>query len=281
MQLLRIKIHKKGAVPIKRRRREKFDIMKPYKLQRWVEITTNVGCSNMCLYCPQKKLIKTYFAEKRPANMSFRMFKKYLRQIPKKMDICFTGLSEPLLNKDAIKMIKYASEKGYNVHLYTTFRNASLKEIKSLKNIEIKTFVIHLPDKNNLMTLQVNEEYLKKLDLFQKFDFSNVTYMCIGEVHPDIKRIIKTDIQESPVNFRAGNVEKQNYEKIKNSNVILMDSCFKEYRTEQKVICNRRFLYRGKDEAVTLPEATILLPDGSFDFMLHGLGNGVCIRKFK
>lgn len=34
MQLLRIKIHKKGAVPIKRRRREKFDIMKPYKLQR-------------------------------------------------------------------------------------------------------------------------------------------------------------------------------------------------------------------------------------------------------
>jgi biotin synthase-like enzyme len=75
MQLLRIKIHKKGAVPIKRRRREKFDIMKPYKLQRWVEITTNVGCSNMCLYCPQKKLIKTYFAEKRPANMSFRMFK--------------------------------------------------------------------------------------------------------------------------------------------------------------------------------------------------------------
>ena len=81
MQLLRIKIHKKGAVPIKRRRREKFDIMKPYKLQRWVEITTNVGCSNMCLYCPQKKLIKTYFAEKRPANMSFRMFKKYLRHI--------------------------------------------------------------------------------------------------------------------------------------------------------------------------------------------------------
>ena len=56
MQLLRIKIHKKGAVPIKRRRREKFDIMKPYKLQRWVEITTNVGCSNMCLYWSYVKI---------------------------------------------------------------------------------------------------------------------------------------------------------------------------------------------------------------------------------
>lgn len=49
------------------------------------------------------------------------------------MDICFTGLSEPLLNKDAIKMIKYASEKGYNVHLYTTFRNASIERNKIFK----------------------------------------------------------------------------------------------------------------------------------------------------
>ena len=29
-------------------------------MKNWIEITTIIGCKNMCIYCPQDKLLKSY-----------------------------------------------------------------------------------------------------------------------------------------------------------------------------------------------------------------------------
>ena len=88
-----------------------------------LEVTTKIGCSNVCEYCPQTKLIKNYtnnlhnvmkkhfndendikvieslllhkYLEKdknRTTMMSLDTFKKCLSSIPPQVDIHFTGL---------------------------------------------------------------------------------------------------------------------------------------------------------------------------------------------
>jgi len=191
------------------------------------------------------------------------MFKKLLINIPKKLDICFTGFSEPFHNKDVVQMMTYASRKGYSIHLYTTFRDADIKNIRRLKRIDIKSCVIHLPDSAPMMNVKVDEEYLKKLETFDGLNLKNVSYMCIGRVHPDIKKIIKSDIREAPIYLRAGHLEDDVYQKLQCINVEFNKNINRIFDKTQKVVCSRRSLYKGTDERVTLPEATILMPDGS------------------
>ena len=46
----------------------------------WIEITTKIGCPNMCYYCPQTKLITQYTTKK---EMTIDDFKSYLTKINK------------------------------------------------------------------------------------------------------------------------------------------------------------------------------------------------------
>ena len=96
--------------------------MKP-AMKYILEVTTKIGCSNVCEYCPQTKLIKNYtnnlhnavmkkhfndendikvieslllhkYLEKdknRTTMMSLDTFKKCLSSIPPQVDIHFTG----------------------------------------------------------------------------------------------------------------------------------------------------------------------------------------------
>ena len=95
-------------------------------MKRILEITTRIGCSNMCEYCPQAKLVKNYtenihnhriekrFKEhndimslqkllvgeylksdtNRETEMSIDTFVKCLSTIPTDVDIHFTGYTE-------------------------------------------------------------------------------------------------------------------------------------------------------------------------------------------
>jgi len=151
--------------------------------------------------------------------MTFFAFKELLSKIPKKIDICFTGFVEPFSNPEMIQMQDYAAKIGYDIHLYTTFRGANCSHIENLKGIDIKSFVIHLPDSLPMMNLEIDNDYLKTLGFFHTSagNFSNVSYMCIGHVHPEIKKIIKTDIREAPVYLRAGHVDDDVYLKLLDS----------------------------------------------------------------
>ena len=68
-----------------------------------LEITTRTGCSCMCEYCPQTTFIKQYTSKKRDIDMTMETFVKCLDNIPREVDLHFTGYVEPFLNKRRIE----------------------------------------------------------------------------------------------------------------------------------------------------------------------------------
>lgn len=72
-----------------------------------MEITTRVGCKNMCVYCPQDKFIKAYKKRSDVVQMSLDTFKTCLDKIPHNIHIHFSGMAEPWLNPNCTDMILY------------------------------------------------------------------------------------------------------------------------------------------------------------------------------
>ena len=74
-----------------------------------LEITTRIGCSVNCVYCPQKTLAARYMetgnADNKPIVMSLDTFKACLDKTPKDTRIDFSGMAEPWQNKDCTKMV--------------------------------------------------------------------------------------------------------------------------------------------------------------------------------
>lgn len=77
-----------------------------------LEITTRIGCSINCKFCPQKLLIDNYTSVKRDIMMSFETFKRCIDKLPASVEIHFTGMSEPWGNPECTKMVEYAALGG-------------------------------------------------------------------------------------------------------------------------------------------------------------------------
>lgn len=102
-------------------------------MARWVEITTKIGCKNMCSYCPQNTFISTYnkMYPGGKKNMTLDDFKKILSNVPKDVHIHFSGFSESMLNDESVDMMIHANQEGYEVVLYSTL--VGFDEIKAEK----------------------------------------------------------------------------------------------------------------------------------------------------
>lgn len=245
---------------------------------RWIEITTKIGCSNNCAYCPQDKLIASYCAnEKNKLKMTLADFIAAVKHIPKWLDICFTGMNEPFENDEAFSMLKYACQNNYHVHVYTTLKSLTYAQIEGLRDLKIKSFVIHLPDKDQMMALNVDNEYLKKLMAFYNLKLKNVRYVCIGDIHPSIPKVIAQNVKcDKEIILRAGNVVRN--QKMKN-NLNYHKNCGHIFDDNTAVICTRRLNYHREDRKATHVETTVLMPNGTLvlccnDFSLqHPLGN--------
>lgn len=103
-----------------------------FKGSHTMEVTTIVGCRNMCSYCPQDKVINAYSGNRL---MSFEDFKKILSNIPKDVEIYFAGLSESFMNPESSLMMKHAVEEGYVVVVYTTLVGLTQNDIYILSTI--------------------------------------------------------------------------------------------------------------------------------------------------
>lgn len=161
-----------------------------------LEITTVIGCKNMCPYCPQETLLSAYKDDIRI--MSFETFKRCIDKVPVESEIHFTGMAEPFLNPDCIKMIEYASQKGHEIILSTTL--IGLKDVFALEKIPFKSFLVHLPSKDS--TIQVDENYLKTLENLSKSKIK-VSYIYFKNLHPKIKLLA----EKSLLNSRAGHLK--------------------------------------------------------------------------
>jgi len=105
-----------------------------------LEITTHIGCSNNCFYCPQEILRRKYNGNK---TMTTDQFIAILNNTPVDIQIDFAGFCEPFLNPLVSWMIDYAASEGYAVVLDTTLTGFTERDAVILKGAKLKQVFIH------------------------------------------------------------------------------------------------------------------------------------------
>jgi len=101
-------------------------------MANWIEITTKIGCKNMCSYCPQSDFLNVYKDVKK--TMSIEDFKMLISNVNKDIQIHFSGFSESMLNDESIDMMIHAWREGYEVVLYSTLVGFTLEKAIKLRD---------------------------------------------------------------------------------------------------------------------------------------------------
>ena len=73
-----------------------------------IQITTKIGCSNACVYCPQDRFVAAYKERSSTLSMSLETFAACIDKIPAGVGIIFAGMCEPWLNPACTKMVQFA-----------------------------------------------------------------------------------------------------------------------------------------------------------------------------
>ena len=119
-----------------------------------LEVTTNVGCSVRCSYCPQDILLKAYQHQSQRI-MSLETFKTCINNTPEDIEICFLGMSEPWLNPYCTDMILYANSVRHLGWSSTTLTGMTLEDLSRIKHIPFY-LSIHVPSDDDKMPINVN-----------------------------------------------------------------------------------------------------------------------------
>jgi hypothetical protein len=124
--------------------------------KEFIEFSTNIGCPVNCSkYCPQDVTVKRYVGKR---FMSFEEFKAVIDKIPTDVGIVFSGFSEPFVNPDCLRMIKYVSSLNYSIVIFTTLFGVTKQTLEELIKMKYAGFCLHLPD-GNVTRFQITEEY--------------------------------------------------------------------------------------------------------------------------
>lgn len=178
-------------------------------MSRWLEITTVMGCKNLCDYCPQVLLARRYRGQ--PRVLTMEVFRKCIDKVPKDVGVHFSGYAEPWLNPDCTEMLLYAFDRGHQIAVYTTLVGMRISDIDRIRHVPFSTFVIHLPDADGLMKVEPDDDYLALLRYVGGAGISGLTYLTIGSQHPKIIEQIGLKPEEPLhgdfVHSRAGNVD--------------------------------------------------------------------------
>lgn len=174
-----------------------------------LEITTQIGCGNMCEYCPQNDFVKKYFQRSNVRVMSFEVFKKCVDKVPPTTDICFSGMAEPFMAKDCVKMMMYAHEKKHALMVNTTLVGLNYLDIDLLERIPYKIFAVHLPSSGNYEKILIDDQYIQILERISRGSIDikfSVKRLCKETVHPRLAPLIKKEIIYGGIYARAGNL---------------------------------------------------------------------------
>ncbi len=172
-----------------------------------MEITTVIGCKNICEYCPQDVLIKSYSGLSNVKKMELDTFKKCIDKIPKEVRIHFSGMAEPWLNSSCTDMLLYAHKKGHKIRVFTTLNYMAPSDVERIKDIPFDRFTIHLPDKNAETGINVDSSYLSILSKIRS-SIQNLTYLCHRGVSEKLKTAVHgLNVYEAPLCTRGNNVK--------------------------------------------------------------------------
>jgi hypothetical protein len=135
-----------------------------------MEFTTSIspkGCIVNCAFCPQRTLEKIYHAhEGQPKNLSLENFKKICDKLPHQVRVTFSGFTEPWLNRDCSKMVKYAYYKGHPLSAFSTGVGMHVEDVELIKSIPWTTgpnggFCLHVPDKERIAEHPITDRLIK------------------------------------------------------------------------------------------------------------------------
>lgn len=207
---------------------------------RNLEITTRIGCKNMCKFCPQTVFINQYRKTKGDIIMKFETFKQCIDKLPSDVQITFSGMSEPWLNKDMTKMLLYACKKGIKeFRVYTTGVGMELKDIDKIKKIPFNKFVVHLPDADRNAIIPVTKSHKELLLKIKKSKIKSCSYMTMGKLHPDLQAEFGSLVVSPKMISKAGNLAK-----------------FKKINHKGPIMCNSEF---GLKHSMLLPNGDVQL----------------------
>ncbi len=215
-----------------------------------LEVTTKIGCSNRCNYCPQETLVREYKKRNNEIYMPIDTFKKCLNKVDNAVKVGFTGMCEPFLNDNCMEMIEIAAQKGHPVYISTTLKGLKTEWINRLEQIKFAPFLVHLPGdtENNIVK---EEDYSEKLSAIIKSNISHKKYHFHGTcLHPAAK--IAADLaHETKLNSRASNLKS-----------------IKTAKNKGPVVCKRSFAH-----PVLLPNGDLILccMDYSLDAIIGNL----------
>lgn len=229
-----------------------------------IEVTTQIGCSVNCRYCPQNLLLSRYFAvnKNRKQRLSLEDYKKCLKNLPSDTIITFSGFCEPFLNPECADMLLFTAEHGNRMSLHTTLVGMTMEDFEKIKELPFENVLLHTPDKDHYANIPVTDTYLQVLD--HMLDAKNEAgeplirvANCQSEPDERILKFIRNRVSFMNLQLidRAGNIEKEEVAE--------------------------HIAHKGKIVCVKSPDfqRNILLPDGSLvlccmDFGLqHELGN--------
>lgn len=221
------------------------------KNPRALEITSRIGCVNMCKFCPQKLLINRYSEQPKQSRkiiLSFDTYKKCLRTVPKDVRIDFSGMAEPWLNKDCTKMILYAYRHGFKrITVFTTMVGMTITDVQKIKHIPFEYFCLHLADKEGNSKIKITSQYFKVLKEIKNANISNLNFMALGKLHPKLKHLFDGLLTSPPLVSRAGNLS--SFPKINKTGPL---TCCRPERLQHNVLLpNGDVLFCGDDYGIT------------------------------
>ncbi|SFC94468.1 radical SAM/SPASM domain-containing protein [Butyrivibrio sp. YAB3001] len=232
-----------------------------------LEISTIMGCSVNCHYCPQSLFLHTYFKDdkNRQRVMTIENFQTILDHTPDDCIIDFSGMTEPFNNKDCIKMIEMACDAGRKVYLFTTLAEVEESIVEKLITLPIYYMTLHVADKLGYAYIPTTEAYYRNVERVinaKKKDGTPFVDFINAQTDPDerVAKIVgdKYEIMRSVQN-RAGNVKDETAQHRKEL-----------IRPDQKIKC----CFCGDDlsNSVVLPDGTMLICNMDYG-MKHVLGN--------
>jgi len=155
-----------------------------------LDITTNIGCKNACIFCAQDKLIEAYSKRSSTRMMSFSTFKICLDKVSSTVLISFTGRSECWLNPECTNMIIYTHKKGHKIQVSTTLVGLTLEDIDIIEAIPFFNFTIHLPCNEGYDKIKVDEMYLAVLNRIASSRIQPRFMIVAGTVHNAVKSVL-------------------------------------------------------------------------------------------
>ena len=171
-----------------------------------IEITTHVGCSVSCEYCPQDVFLRAY-RRKWPSaetTLSYDSFAAICGKLPGPVDIRFAGFCEPWMNRRCTDMVLCAHDAGHKVVVYTTLVGMTQGDIVRMEHIPFKKFDVHVPGSDGREEIRVDGLYLGVLDRLLKSRI-RCSFHCNGRPSPALP-LARVPVNASPISTRAGNL---------------------------------------------------------------------------